>query len=183
MIPPLHLLAPRPASVELEHVAAPGSVTSEGTGRWPAKLPGTRRSRASLFRDARAIIQHEYGEDLAIEALARRVLASRRQLQRVFTDAGTTVRAELRAVRMQRAAQLLVDSSLPVREVASVVGYRQPAHFADAFRRRYGVTPSQYRQAAVLQTDLQGGCSPRSDTAAGPRPATSNPPARPHLPR
>ena len=183
MIPPLHPLAPRPLSVEREQAPATGSVTSEGTGRWPAKLPGTRRSRASLFRDARAIIQREYRQDLAVEALARRVLASRRQLQRVFTDAVTTVRAELRTVRMARAAELLVGSSLSVREVASAVGYRQPAHFADAFRRRHGVTPSQYRKDAVLQANLQGDRPPRPDTAAPPRPATPSPPARPHPPR
>jgi AraC-like DNA-binding protein len=181
MIPSFHLLAPRPVSVEFEHVPATGSVTSDGTGRWPAKLAGTRRSRASLFHDARAIIQREYPEELAVEALARRVLASRRQLQRVFTEAGTSVRAELRAVRMQRAAELLVGSSLSVREVASVVGYRPPAHFSNAFRRRYGVTPSQYRKGVVVQADLQGDCVPRSDTAAGP--ATSSPRARPHPPR
>jgi AraC-like DNA-binding protein len=28
---------------------------------------------------------------------------------------------------------------------AAMVGYRQPAHFATAFRRRFGVTPARYR--------------------------------------
>jgi AraC family transcriptional regulator of adaptative response / methylphosphotriester-DNA alkyltransferase methyltransferase len=149
-------------------------VPSNAVARQPAKLAGTRSSRASLFREARAIIRREYGEDVAVEGLARRVLASRRQLQRAFTDAGTTVRAELGAVRMRHAAELLLGSSLPVREVASLVGYRQPAHFANAFRRRHGVTPSQYRQGVVLQADLQG-CFPTSRS----RTATSIPPARP----
>jgi AraC-like DNA-binding protein len=37
---------------------------------------------------------------------------------------------------------------LTVRQAALLVGYRQPAHFAKAFRRRYGVTPAQYRDRA-----------------------------------
>jgi AraC-like DNA-binding protein len=32
--------------------------------------------------------------------------------------------------------------------VSLLVGYRQPAHFAKAFRRRYGVTPARYRDRA-----------------------------------
>src|SRR4051812_33836256 len=111
------------------HLAPPPRVS----GR-PAKSAGTRSLRASLFPDAHAIIRPEYSEDLGVEAPGRRVPASRRQLQRVFADAGRRVRAELRAVRMRRASELLLGSSVSVREVASTVGYRQPAHFSDAFR-------------------------------------------------
>jgi AraC family transcriptional regulator of adaptative response / methylphosphotriester-DNA alkyltransferase methyltransferase len=174
MISSPQLLRSRPVSVDRSGGVPPvGSAPSNAVARWPAKFPGTRSSRASLFRDAQAIIQRGYGEDLAVDALARRVLASRRQLQRVFTDAGTSVRAELHAVRMRHAAELLVASSLPVREVASRVGYRQPAHFADAFRRRHGVTPSKYRQGVELHADFQGGCFPTSRS----RPPTSSPSA------
>jgi transcriptional regulator GlxA family with amidase domain len=137
-------------------ISSPHLAPPRVSGR-PAKSAGTRSLRASVFRDAHAIIQREYREDLAVEALARRVLASRRQLQRVFTDAGTTVRGELRAVRMRRASELLLGSSVSVREVASTVGYRQPAHFSDAFRRRYGVTPSQYRRGLAVQAEAPEG--------------------------
>jgi AraC-like DNA-binding protein len=46
---------------------------------------------------------------------------------------------------MDKAAELLAARSLTVREVAHRVGYRQPAQFAKAFRRRHGVAPSDYR--------------------------------------
>jgi transcriptional regulator GlxA family with amidase domain len=48
-------------------------------------------------------------------------------------------------VRLRNAAELLARQPLTVRQVSLLVGYRQPAHFAKAFRRRYGVTPAQYR--------------------------------------
>lgn len=47
--------------------------------------------------------------------------------------------------RAQRAAQLLQEPTARVAEVAAAVGYRQPAHFAKAFRRIYGVSPAKYR--------------------------------------
>jgi AraC-like DNA-binding protein len=46
---------------------------------------------------------------------------------------------------MDAAAELLARGSLTVREVAQRVGYRQPAQFAKAFRRRHGLSPSSYR--------------------------------------
>ena len=49
---------------------------------------------------------------------------------------------------MDRAAEMLANGSGTVRDVAQRVGYRQPAQFAKAFRRRHGVTPSRYRSAA-----------------------------------
>ena len=48
------------------------------------------------------------------------------------------------------AAELLVEQrSIPVREVARLVGYRQAPHFARAFRRRYGLAPARFRELAT----------------------------------
>ena len=47
---------------------------------------------------------------------------------------------------MERAAELLRDSSLSVLGVAQSVGYSSASQFTAAFRRQYGVTPAQYRK-------------------------------------
>ena len=92
------------------------------------------------------IIAREYASELVLEDIARRVASSRRQLQRAFDEVGhTSFRTYLTNFRMDRAAELLVDTDLPVREVADSVGYRQPAQFAKAFRRRHGCSPSEFR--------------------------------------
>jgi AraC family transcriptional regulator, regulatory protein of adaptative response / methylphosphotriester-DNA alkyltransferase methyltransferase len=108
--------------------------------------PSTIRQRASLLREANAIVELEYASDLALDDIARRVASSRRQLQRAYTEIGrTTFREYLTQVRMDRAAEMLMSRSLTVREVANRVGYRQPAQFAKAFRRHRGVAPSDFR--------------------------------------
>ena len=58
------------------------------------------------------------------------------------------VRSYVAEVRMQRALELLQDGSMPVRDVASSVGYRQPAQFAKTFRRHHGAPPSSFRGTA-----------------------------------
>lgn len=111
--------------------------------------PATVRHRTTLFEEACAIVEAEFADDLALDAIARRVASSRRQLQRAYAEIGnTTFRDHLTAVRMIRAAELLERRALTVREVAHRVGYRQPAQFAKAFRRHHGLAPSDFRARA-----------------------------------
>ncbi len=118
----------------------------------PVQRPATVRLRTSLFQDAVAIVRSEYGSDLALDDVAHRVASSRRQLQRAYSEIGrTTFREHLTGVRMERAAELLAHSGLTVRDVARLVGYRQPAQFAKAFRRHHGVAPSDYRARRRVQ--------------------------------
>ena len=116
----------------------------------PTHRPSTIHHRTALFEDAIAIVEEEFSSDLSLDDIARRVASSRRQLQRAYAEIGnTTFREHLTRVRMDRAADLLGDKGLTVREVARRVGYRQPAQFAKAFRRHLGVAPSDYRARAL----------------------------------
>ena len=96
------------------------------------------------------MIARRYGDhDLSLASVAREIATSRRQLQRAFAEAGgTSFSRELQRIRMARAAQLLLDGSRPVQDVAATVGYRQAAQFAKVFRRHHGVPPSSFRRGA-----------------------------------
>jgi transcriptional regulator GlxA family with amidase domain len=118
----------------------------------PTHRPSTVHHRTALFQDAVAIVEQEYASELSLDEIARRVASSRRQLQRAYAEIGdTTFREHLTRVRMDRAAALLAERRLTVREVAGRVGYRQPAQFAKAFRRYRGVAPSDYRTHAGMR--------------------------------
>jgi transcriptional regulator GlxA family with amidase domain len=106
----------------------------------------TRQRRNALFEDALAAIRRDYAdEDLSLAKVARSIATSRRQLQRVFREHGTSFRTELQRARMARAADLLSVGRLPVAVVARAVGYRQAAQFSKAFRRHHGHPPSELR--------------------------------------
>jgi AraC family transcriptional regulator, regulatory protein of adaptative response / methylphosphotriester-DNA alkyltransferase methyltransferase len=118
----------------------------------PVQRPATVALRSSLYEDAVAIVEREYGSELGLDQIARRVASSRRQLQRAYAEVGeTTFREHLTGVRMERAAELLGRRNLTVREVARRVGYRQPAQFAKAFRRHHGAAPSDFRARASTE--------------------------------
>ena len=134
----------------------------------PVQRPTTITLRSSLFREATSIVEAEYGSDLALDDVARRVATSRRQLQRAYAEVGrTTFREHLTRVRMERAGELLRHGAATVREVARSVGYRQPAQFAKAFRRHHGVAPSDYRAAErrFVRTGESTSAGSRADPA------------------
>ncbi len=56
---------------------------------------------------------------------------------------GTTVFGYLHNHRMEIARQLLQDGKMHVAVVANAVGYANPGHFAAAFKRKFGVSPSE----------------------------------------
>jgi AraC family transcriptional regulator of adaptative response / methylphosphotriester-DNA alkyltransferase methyltransferase len=121
----------------------------------PGGLPRAQRAatperRGALLGEATLAIEARYAEpDLSLGDVARQIATSDRQLQRVFAElAGSAFRDELAAVRMQHAARLLQGSVLPIGEIARLVGYRQAAQFAKAFRRHHGVSPSVFRRAS-----------------------------------
>ena len=133
----------------------------------PTHRPSTIHHRTALFDDAVAIVESEYATDLSLDDIARRVASSRRQLQRAYAEIGdTTFREHLTRVRMDRAAGLLNDRGLTVREVARRVGYRQPAQFAKAFRRHLGVAPSDYRVRGINgRFEVTGRAAPQAAAA------------------
>jgi transcriptional regulator GlxA family with amidase domain len=113
--------------------------------------------RRALFEEAAEIIEQEYATEMELDAVARRLATSRRQLQRAFAEAGkTSFRTHLAEVRMRKALDLLREGSLPVRDVATSVGYRQAAQFAKTFRRHHGRPPSSVRREANAAPSQDG---------------------------
>ncbi len=111
-----------------------------------AMRPHTFQERRRLYLLARVVIMRYYRTSLTIEAVAKSLASSPRQLQRAFAQFGNgTFREDLRARRMAAAAELLSQPAVQVCDVARLVGYRQPSHFARAFRCLYGVSPTVFR--------------------------------------
>ena len=55
----------------------------------------------------------------------------------------------IREMRIKRAAQLLEERQYNITEVTYMVGMNDSRYFAKCFKNTYGVTPSEYRRAAL----------------------------------
>lgn len=115
--------------------------------------PGARR-RAQIFREAAALIASDPAAELSLEDVARRIATSSRQLQRAFSEnAPVGFRAYLCQLRLARAEELLRTGSTPISQVGEAVGYQGFGAFSKAFRRMYGVAPSEYRAASSREAE------------------------------
>lgn len=106
-----------------------------------------RRDQIYLYRKICRILEEHYSEDLSIEQIARRVAHSASHISRVFADeSGETIVKYLTRVRMEKAADLLRNTSVRVSEISAMVGYATPTYFGQVFRKTYGMTPNAYRE-------------------------------------
>jgi len=83
---------------------------------------------------------------LARAELARAAGISLRQLERLFErHIGHGIHSHYRWLRLERARQLLRETSLPVLDVAFATGFASSSQFARAYSRAFGETPSDTR--------------------------------------
>lgn len=108
--------------------------------------PQTVAQRRRLYLQARLAIKRHYARPLTLQALARALATSPRQIQRAYAQFGDgSFHDDLVGRRMEAAAELLSQPSILVCDVARQVGYRRASHFARAFRCLYGVPPTAFR--------------------------------------
>jgi LacI family transcriptional regulator len=102
----------------------------------------------------RHIRQHA-PEGLSVKQMLDAVAVNRRTLERRFVSVlGYTPLEEIHRVRLQRAKTLL-QTDLPIYEVAVRSGFTTPEYMATSFLRATGVTPTAYRRQFAPRTRWQ----------------------------
>lgn len=92
-------------------------------------------------------MESHIADPLTLPDLATFAGLSSRQLNRLFLEKlGHTTMAFYRNLRLDKAQNLLRNSSLPLLEIAVATGFTNAAHFATCHRRRFGVPPSAIRK-------------------------------------
>lgn len=107
--------------------------------------------RVSRRREARAFIQDRLCDpDLDVATVAEALGVSPRYVQILFAEDGATPSAYILDRRLELAAERLRGDvgRGGVTRVALGVGFNDLTHFGRAFRKRFGVTPSEYNSGA-----------------------------------
>jgi DNA-binding CsgD family transcriptional regulator/AraC-like DNA-binding protein len=114
-------------------------------------VPADSRRRLLVLR-VRTFIEDNLGDpELAPPVIAARHHVSLRHLHKLFEDEGTTIAGLIRARRLAKCRDDLLDpaqAGKPVSAVAARWGLRDPAYFSRAFAAVYGVPPAEYRRWA-----------------------------------
>ncbi|AXB41643.1 hypothetical protein A4R43_03180 [Amycolatopsis albispora] len=98
----------------------------------------------------RRVLEHigdELGGDLRLARLAELAGLEKHQFGRAFKQAtGRTPHQYVLERRVERAAELLTRTELPIAEIAVAVGMSSQSHLTTVFRRLMGETPHAYRR-------------------------------------
>lgn len=111
-----------------------------------------RERSTMVVMEAKKYIEAHYMEDLSIDDLAERFHISANHFNRIFKQVyETSCKEYLIAVRVEAAKQYLSSPLLTVREVGNMIGYTDSNYFTKVFRKRVGMTPTEYRNQMIYQ--------------------------------
>lgn len=134
------------------------------------KKVGYNLNKASDSELVVAVRQHlaqRPGGPLTLNHLAESLDVSPRQLTVAFQRSlGISVAVYVRNERMRIAQRMLLQTSYPVRDIATELGFSGAANFSSAFREFTGMTPSDFcnnppqHLALTTNTDIKWGQGP-----------------------
>ncbi|ODP33580.1 DNA-binding response regulator [Pandoraea sp. ISTKB] len=158
----IHLKATTPSPAQ-----ATSGAGSDGTRLTPLPVQAHTLD-AVLFRATRALLLDQLSTTPELAGLASAVGTNTRRLNLAFRRCvGVTVFDFLREERMKEARRLLSETSLDVQDIAAAVGFASAANFATAFRERFGMPPSGFREQGA-QTYLASDGTDGADTPPTP---------------
>ncbi len=108
----------------------------------PAKGSGEKAIDIAL-----QYVKEHYYEDLTLEKIASVVFLNPVYFSQLFKQkTGQGYKEYVTSLRLEQAKLLLVNSKLKVAEIAERIGYQDMRHFTQMFRKRFLLTPTEYRQ-------------------------------------
>jgi len=121
------------------------------------RVPLTQRIGASQpkLADAVSLMEANIEEPMTLDELSFHVGLSRRQLERLFQRYLSCVPTRYYLeLRLERARQLLLQTSMPIVDIALACGFISAPHFSKCYRDTYSVPPrDERRRAAGLLND------------------------------
>lgn len=130
-----------------------------GKPTFEAKPAGTVQAAAStldhlIFEAASSYLLADLCHTPKLEQVARAAGTNVSRLSQAFKYCvDMTVFEYLREMRMREARKLLNETLLEVQSIAKEVGFTSGANFTAAFKARFGLTPGQFRQPDLDQTE------------------------------
>ncbi len=100
-----------------------------------------------VIYDAMQYISAHFAEEITLKDVATRCAMSECSFSRTFKNvSGFGFKEYLASVRLQKAEQLLINTSLSVSEIAYACGFNDSNYFSSFFSKAKGVSPLKFRK-------------------------------------
>lgn len=97
----------------------------------------------------RNLIESDLSHSWTADEVAEHFAMSEATMRRWLSKTGQGFARILLHTRLEHGLSLLQTTDAQVSQIALDCGFRTPSHFADAFRKRFGIKPSDIRSAAA----------------------------------
>lgn len=105
------------------------------------------RTRAETARQAHDYLEEHMHQKITIDQLARLFHINATTLKAAFREVyGVSLSAHMKKHRLEAAEKMLLQTEKNLGEIAHAVGFASQSRFAESFREKYGMLPSQYRR-------------------------------------
>lgn len=106
----------------------------------------SNRESAEIIR-VKAYIREHYADDVSLSVLADTAGMTSSYLSSLFKrSTGQNYREYLTEIRMEEAHRLLMGTDMMTYEISDAVGYRTVRRFVEAFKKKYGMSPVEYKK-------------------------------------
>ena len=108
----------------------------------------SERTPTEVIAAVRDYLDRNYHQDISIDELSERFFFSKEYLSKLFRNQyGCPIYEYVLQTRMDKACEFLRNPRLQVQDIAERLGYSNANYFGKAFKHRYGITPSEFRDA------------------------------------
>ena len=98
------------------------------------------------IRQAKTILDENFDRHITIPQLARQAGINEAKLKEGFRELyGNSIHTYIQQLRLEKAKQLLLTTSMPVTDITYHIGYSHVTHFTTLFKKEVGVTPTEFR--------------------------------------
>jgi AraC-like DNA-binding protein len=109
--------------------------------------PPAAKEASKMVQRAREMMLSPHLQDLSLEETARRLGTSYSNFRRTFREhTGVGPHQYRLHLKLSRARDLLMNSDLSIKEIASLSGFEDEQYFCRFFKKAMGKTPSSYRK-------------------------------------
>ncbi|MGE6784458.1 GlxA family transcriptional regulator [Ensifer adhaerens] len=122
--------------------------------KWPggqtqfSTLLAGQIAQKTPIRLAQDFIAGNLAAELTVGAVANRVGMSERNFSRQFKqDVGMTPDDDVGSMRLEAGRRLAEDTSIPLKKIATDIGFNDDVAFRRSFSRRFGTSPAAYRRS------------------------------------
>ena len=113
-----------------------------------------RRTHSPAVESARREMEKKLADPIDLGCLAAELRIGRSTLGRLFrTEVGLSPREYWIRRKIRRAQEYLVNTDFSIKEISVQLGYSSQFHFSGEFRKRCGLSPSEFRKKEKIRQE------------------------------